>query len=121
MTWLYSQSTGELRHDGQLIATGYAGRGKGKNSTAHEAQQRMGPIPRGGWLIGAPYDSAKVGPYALPLVVVAPTETFGRSAFRIHGDSKRFPGTASEGCIIVPLAARVAIVESGDRELVVSA
>lgn len=119
--WHYSQSTGELRLDGVLVATGYAGRGKGKNNPQLEAVKRCGPIPRGRWLIGVPYDSAKVGKYALPLEPAPGTDALGRSAFRIHGDSRRFPGTASEGCIIVGRAVREAIVESREPLLVVSA
>lgn len=30
MPWEYSQSTGELKHNGITIATGYAGKDKGK-------------------------------------------------------------------------------------------
>ncbi|HYE46677.1 MAG TPA: hypothetical protein VEA44_12995, partial [Caulobacter sp.] len=44
-------------------------------------------------------------------------EATGRSAFRIHGDSVRAPGTASKGCIILPRAVREAIWRSGDRDL----
>jgi hypothetical protein len=45
------------------------------------------------------------------------TETFGRSEFRIHGDSIAHPGMASHGCIILPRAVRDAIWRSGDRAL----
>lgn len=31
MTWIYSQSTGILKHNGQFVAKGYAGKGIGKN------------------------------------------------------------------------------------------
>jgi len=43
----------------------------------------------------------------------------GRTAFRIHGDSGIRPGTASEGCIILPLAIRQKIADSNDKEIFV--
>jgi hypothetical protein len=42
---------------------------------------------------------------------------FGRSGFFIHGDNQAMNHTASEGCIILPHAARIAIASSGDRGL----
>lgn len=45
------------------------------------------------------------------------TQTFGRTAFRIHGDSISNPGTASEGCIILPPNIRIMIIQSGDTDL----
>jgi hypothetical protein len=80
-----------------------------------------GPCPRGRYSIGQPEDSPHVGPYALPLTPEPGTNTFGRSAFMIHGDSIVHPGTASEGCIILLRDAREQIVASGDLELVVTA
>jgi hypothetical protein len=43
----------------------------------------------------------------------------GRTAFRIHGDSRLRPGTASEGCIVLPLAIRQKIADSNDKEIFV--
>jgi hypothetical protein len=43
----------------------------------------------------------------------------GRSAFRIHGASKKHPLDSSEGCIIAPVNVRKSIWASGDRELTV--
>lgn len=123
MTWQWDQSAGELRRDGKLISRGYSGAGRGKNNPSLQGVQGVGPIPAGRWKIGAPYNSANVGPYVLPLDAVdarpgddkhAPT---GRSAFRIHGDSIKAPGTASRGCIILPRAIRELIWKSGDRDL----
>jgi hypothetical protein len=37
----------------------------------------------------------------------------------IHADSRRHPGMASEGCIILPLVARQRVARSRDRTLVV--
>jgi hypothetical protein len=36
-------------------------------------------------------------------------KTFGREAFRVHGDAKAAPGTASHGCIVLPHSARIYI------------
>ena len=124
--WTYDQSSGELRHNGELVARGYSGAGAGKNNPAMDHVRATGPIPRGRWLIRAPYNSKRVGPYVLPVWaddgqlddVHARTR---RSAFRIHGDSIRAPGTASKGCIIVGRAVRERIWKSGDRVLEVVA
>jgi hypothetical protein len=45
------------------------------------------------------------------------TDTFGRSAFLIHGDN--LTHTASHGCIILRREVRVQINQSTDRELIV--
>lgn len=122
----YDQSSGEFRHNGKLLATGYSGAGAGKNNPAMETVRATGPIPRGRWKIRAPYNSKTIGPFVLPVWaddgqlddVHARTK---RSAFRIHGDSARAPGRASKGCIILPRAVRDYIWESGDRDLEVVA
>jgi len=120
MTWIYHQCTGRLSLGDQTIASGYSGHGEAKNKPEAEQQVGEGPIPRGAWRIGAPYDSKNVGPYALPLEPVG-HDAHGRSAFRIHGDSKSAPGTASHGCIILPRAIRERIWKSGDHDLQVLA
>jgi hypothetical protein len=119
MTWQWDQSAGLLTRDGKAVSRGYSGRGRGKNNPALQTAVGIGPIPRGAWRITERYDSANVGPYALKLDACAGTDACGRSAFRIHGDSIRAPGTASHGCIILPRAIREAIWRSGDRNLVV--
>lgn len=121
--WTWDQSAGMLKaSNGKTVATGYSGKGSGKNNPAAQAIRAVGPIPRGLWKIGAPYNSKNVGPFALPLYAVdgklddvhAPT---GRSAFRIHGDSARNPGNSSNGCIILSRVVREQIWRSGDHEL----
>lgn len=121
MTWAYSQVSGALTRNGQLVAVGYSGHDVGKNNPGMQRVPNTGPIPQGRYFIGAPHDSPKVGPFALPLEPAPGTSTFGRSAFMIHGDSIVHPGTASEGCIILLRDARNRIVESGDSELLVTA
>jgi hypothetical protein len=120
MPWTYSQSSGSLHHDGQLIAVGYSGHDVGKNNPALQSTPNVGPIPQGRYSIGEPHDSPKVGPFALPVEAMPGTNTFGRSAFLIHGDSIVHPGTASEGCIILLRDVRNRIAASDDRVLVVT-
>lgn len=117
MTWTYDQSSGLLSHNGAAVpgGVGYAGKGAHKNRPASQHLSGQGPIPRGAWTIGG-YSNSK-GPLTITLTPKPGTPTFGRSAFRIHGDSIRHPGAASEGCIILPYTVRAMIVTSGDHDL----
>lgn len=117
MTHKYDQSSGVWTFPDGKTATGYSGNGRGKNNPSMQAVVAVGPIPRGKWQIQPPYNSANVGPYALILDPLPGTDTKGRSAFRIHGDSIKNPGTASHGCIILPRVIRERIWASGDRVL----
>lgn len=118
--WKYEQSTGKMyKPDGKLAATGYAGKGEHKNKPASQQIVGMGPLPVGAYTISAPRTSTKTGPYAMDLVPNPENAMFGRSAFQIHGDSIKQPGTASSGCIILPRNIREAIWASGDRNLIV--
>ena len=45
------------------------------------------------------------------------TQTFGRDLFRVHGDSTAHPGTASEGCVILPRNVRDQMAHSASRTL----
>ncbi len=120
--WTWDQSAGELRRDGKLVSRGYAGNGRGKNNPALQGVRMVGPVPRGKWKIGPPYNSKNTGPYTLTMTAQDGNQDdthqpTGRGAFRIHGDSARNPGTASHGCIILPRLVREAIWKSGDREI----
>lgn len=122
--WTYEQRTGRLiAPNGELSAVGYSGHGQGLNNPAMEHVEKVGPIPAGQWIIGSPYDSDKTGPFTLPLYPDTATATFGRSGFKIHGDSIAEAGEeqASEGCIVLSHAARVQISDSGDSRLLVVA
>lgn len=121
MTWKYQQSTGELSHDGELVATGYAGHGEGKNNPEMQAVHDVGPLPVGQYWIQAPQDTATHGPYVLRLEPGAGNEMYGRAGMLMHGDSKSDPGNASHGCIIMPRTVRTQVWESGDRALEVVA
>ena len=119
MTWQYMVSSGTLYHDGAKIARGYSGHPPHTNVPGDEAKKDLGPIPRGYWSIGAPYDSALLGKFVLTLAPKPETDTFGRDAFRIHGDSKSQPGYASHGCIILDRSTRQVVWDSSDRDLLV--
>ena len=114
--WTWDQSAGLMTHAGKSWR-GYSGAGCGKNNPAMQGAVSLGPIPQGYWTVVARHDSRNTGPCTLILVPDAGVQTFGRSEFRIHGDSIAHPGTASHGCIILPRAVRDAIWASGDRAL----
>lgn len=117
MPWIYRQRTGELLRDQTYVATGYAGRDKGKNNPLMQDVPNTGPLPCGWYTLEAPVDTKTHGPYVLWLEPDKENQMFGRSAFGIHGDSVRDPGTASEGCMIFPRWARQKMWESGDHRL----
>ena len=116
--WTYSQGTGRLTDkNGKVVATGYSGKGQGKNNCDMQHVKNVGPIPRGLYTIEEPRRSEKVGPFAMDLTPYPKNEMHGRSAFLIHGDNR--DGTASEGCIILPRKVRNLIWDSDDRILLV--
>jgi len=117
MTWVYEQRSGRLLHDGLVACVGYAGCGEGKNNPDAQDRIKIGPIPRGTYSIGAPYDTTTHGPYVLRLTPAAYNNMHGRAGFLIHGDSTTRPGEASEGCIIAPRMVRERVWNSEDREL----
>ncbi|MBN3846167.1 DUF2778 domain-containing protein [Paraburkholderia sp. Ac-20342] len=117
MPWSYQQSTGNLSFNGELVERGYSGAATGKNNPAMQAISNIGPIPRGNYQISSPHTSPHTGPGTLNLSPLPGTNTFGRSAFRIHGDNRNHPGTASEGCIILGPQTRHRIWASGDHRL----
>jgi hypothetical protein len=120
--WIWKQDEGELWRDSAMVSKGYSGKGRGVNNPALQNVRGVGPIPKGDWRIMNVYNSKNVGPFVLTLwrkdsKLDDYDDTTGRSAFRIHGDSIRAPGTASKGCIILPRQVRERIWKSGDRDL----
>lgn len=120
--WTYVIDSGELSLERVVHGTGYSGHGEGKNCPAYQGVPCEGPIPCGIWEIrGPPFDTGSHGPYVLRLVPHDGTETFGRTGFLIHGDSRSHPGEASQGCIVMPREVRERVWLSGDRTLLVVA
>lgn len=120
MPWSYSQSTGELMHDGRHVATGYSGTGLGLNNPGQDASPNIGPIPRGTYRIGAPFRHPHAGAYTMRLTPIDPASVHGRTGLMMHGDSRAHPGQASNGCIIENLSAREQVWNSNDHLIVVT-
>lgn len=83
--------------------------GGGYNNPAMQAIRNNGPIPPGTWNVTGVQQTLTnsqgvTTPHAnvLRLEPAAGTRTFNRDAMRVHGDNASRPGTASNGCIIVP-------------------
>ena len=119
--WVWSQRDGTMTKAdlGTEVFSGYSGAPEAKNDPARQAEHNVGPIPVGVYSIAAPVDTLLHGPFVLGLTPDPRNQMFGRSGFLIHGDSIVNPGSASEGCIILPRPAREAIHASGDSLLVV--
>lgn len=118
MSWIFQQSTGRLSRNGKLVATGYAGKDSGKNNPAMQFTPDTGPLPRGRYTItGHPFHHPHTGNYSMRLQPASTNVMFGRAGFLIHGDSAAHPGSASNGCIVMPLNIRQAIWASGDRQV----
>ena len=117
--WRWDQAAGDMSRGGVSVGRGYSGAGRGRNNPALQQVANVGPIPRGRWTLTGVRDGADTGPFTIALAVMPGTDAFGRSDFRIHGDSIGHPGAASHGCIIVPRGVRERIWASGDRELMV--
>lgn len=117
--WTYSQSNGDLNHNGTFVAEGYSGTGKGRNNPAEQSTANLGPIPQGRYMIGKARKSDTLGPITMDLSPLAGTNEFGRSLFRIHGNNAE--NDASHGCIILDRVARLLIDASTDRDLEVVA
>lgn len=90
MPWTYSQSTGELRHNGALVGTGYSGAGlsasSGRNNPAMQHIPNQGPLPAGQYQIGASYSHPNKEPTSMNLTP-AGHNALGRSGFMIHGNN----------------------------------
>lgn len=122
--WEYHITTGTLLNkDGDFVGTGYSGAGRtlqdGRNNPDMTSIQNKGPTPVGIYDIGLPYHHPVEGPCVMNLTPETGTNTFGRSAFHIHGDNAR--NDASHGCIILGPLLRAAIAKSGDDKIKVTA
>lgn len=120
MKWVWHQRSGTMTRDGQPFASGYAGRGVGKNNPDMQAVKGVGPLPAGSYRMTAMRYSAHTGPGTIVLEPLATNEMHGRGDFRIHGDSKSHPGEASDGCIIIDRHSRDMMFQPGNILLVVA-
>jgi L,D-peptidoglycan transpeptidase YkuD (ErfK/YbiS/YcfS/YnhG family) len=118
--WTYSQSTGQLRHNGVLVGTGYSGSGTntaaGRNNPTMQNVPGQGPIPAGQYQIGNAYHHPQKGPTAMSLAPVG-HNALGRTGFMIHANNAQ--NNASQGCIVLGPALRQQIANSGDTQLTV--
>ena len=116
--WTYIQSTGELVDpQGQELGKGYSGAPGYVNDAADQDLANRGPIPRGLYLLGFPYDDPESGPYTMRLTPDPNPLPDGRSGFKMHGDSLAHPGCGSLGCICMPYDLRLRVGSSGDTKL----
>jgi RHS repeat-associated protein len=87
--------------------TGYSGNGQGLNNSNAQNQPNVGPIPQGSYTVGG--STTRRGPNTRPLTPYSSNNMYGRAGFLLHGDNAAQNNTASEGCIIIPPACRVAV------------
>lgn len=117
---IYSQSLGILWDAAGKIMYkgGWSGNGQGKNNPDMEGVRNKGPIPRGRYTIGVPYDSRNVGPFSLPLTPHL-HKALDRTHFRCHGAAldPAKQGQESDGCMIMPRDVRQAMHKSDDKIL----
>jgi hypothetical protein len=124
----YKQKTGELKCNeagnrtqegtdaGRSVidVTGYSGAPGHKNVPDDQNLENLGPIPQGGYRIELPFEGKHHGmENVMRLTPFPETDTFGRSAFEIHGDNILHPGTGSAGCIVVGPGSRQQINGGG--------
>jgi hypothetical protein len=109
---VYHQSSGHIQTPaGDFVAIGWAGNGIGKNNPSMQGEHNVGPLPRGSYQV-QPWEDEHpgLGPVVARLLQ-CDGETYGRSGFFCHGPSKDITkfGQESEGCIVIPLAGRMAV------------
>lgn len=117
--WIYSQTSGKISINNDYIATGYAGNGIDKNKHESQSSHNHGPLPVGLYDIGPAYTNPRTGPITMNLTPDINNEMFNRDEFRIHPDSIKNPGNASDGCICLDELTRITINNSKDKKLVV--
>lgn len=118
--------SGELYHNDKYVGVGWSGHGSAKNVPDAQTLRGSGPLPRGSYSVGHPFDYRKThahphgtGPYSMRLTPSPKNQMFGRSGFLIHGASTnpKHYGQESDGCIILSLPLRHMIGASSDHVL----
>lgn len=107
--WTYKQSTGEMtKPDGTRYGFGFAGHSEGLNNPAKQNQAMVGPLPQGDYtMVGFRENDSHTGMCTIVLASDPKNNTFGRSAFRIHGSRNLLSSGldaflhSSDGCIIL--------------------
>jgi hypothetical protein len=98
-TYTYTQSTGKLTLNDELIGTGYSGKGAMKNDNAKQSE-KDGPIPIGEYVLTGFQDNVKLGGKNMGLLPVAGGNYYGRfpmEPFAIIAETDNPPS----GCFIV--------------------
>jgi len=98
----YESRTGRWTDNGgTLIATGFAGHGKGLNNPEMENVRFVGALPRGVYVVGPWHTHPRLGPMVCRLTQIS-GDTFGRGDFYCHGEDSH-PETNDEslGCTVV--------------------
>lgn len=121
MTWVYDVRKKTFTHNGVYqFSARYAGAPGYKDNPDYECLINKGPLPRGKYrIVGIPFTHEIAGAYTLRLEPYAENNMCGRAGFLIHGDSRKNPGAASNGCIILAPRYRQQIYDSEDREVIV--
>lgn len=117
---IFDRRKGTIFHeDGSVLATGiWAGHEGHANKPEDEQLHGLGPLPAGLYGIGPLRDSGTLGPHVMDLNPDPHNQMFGRSLFRIHGDTVNDAShEASDGCIIAPRNVRDAINTLLDRRI----
>jgi hypothetical protein len=101
--WTYHVTTGLMSTPkGQAFKYGYSGRRGWKNQPILEGVKNYGAIPEGWYQMTRIFNDVNgTGAASIVLKPIRGTVMFGRTGFRIHGDSSKHPGDASDGCIIL--------------------
>lgn len=118
--WVYSQKNGKLFHNDTLVGIGYAGAfGPTQNNPDAQCLIKLGPLPRGLYMIGPAYVHPHLGPVTMNLTPDLANDMCNpiRRFFRIHADSPDHPGHSSEGCIVMNSTIRHIVSQSPDRQL----
>lgn len=107
-----------LGPDGSVVGTGYAGNNDGLNNPAMQDRRGIGPLPCGGYTIGA-LEAAHghLGANVAALIPDSDNEMFGRSEFFCHGRKSATDMDASEGCIVLDHDPRMKVLTSDCKRL----
>lgn len=116
----YQISTGHLWVDGALQPwIGYSGHETGLNNIHMQNAKGVGPIPVGLWRVGQWVSHPHLGLVVAALSPIKLTSTYNRDGFFIHGDNALMNHSGSDGCIVLPVAARNALRATGETQLTV--